>query len=311
MKTIQLILKVTGLTVLYFFLFLAISGLMAAGAEPPPDDQLRLIFLGLFLISFVNVVITTFIIRSSRWYGWRLAGATAFALYGAATFLSAIEAVYYAPALGSSYQEVGGILPTILLPNLIVFAIFMPIAVRVLGKWRADEGEMVTERPFFSPQQWIIKGTAVAILYYLLYLTFGFFVAWRNPELQAMYSAGADNALLMVWGVIPLQLFRGLLWVLFTLPVIRLARVQPWQLALLIGLLCSLPMSVPLFMPNELMPDASVRLSHFYEITASNFLLGMTLAWFFHRSHRSIRDFFNLDQAHITHESHSVKVATK
>ena len=311
MKAMRLALKVMALIILYFVLFIVSSGLVAAGAEPPPADQMSLIFAVTLLIAFVNVVIATLIIRSSDWHGWKLAGAVALALYGAATFLSAIEAVYYAPALGSSYQDVAAILPTILLPNLITFAIFMPIAVRVLGKWRANDGAVIGKRPFFSTQQWLIKLTTASIIYYLLYFTFGFFVAWSNPELQAMYSAGADNTLLMVWGVIPLQLFRGLLWVLFTLPIIRLTRLQPWQTALLVGVLCSLPMSVPLFMPNELMPDASARLSHFYEITASNFLWGMVLVWFFHRSHRSLRDLLGLGQADGIHESQAIKVTAK
>lgn len=145
-----------------------------------------------------------------------------------------------------------------------------------------------------SAKQWAVKLLAIGVIYYAIYFTFGFFVAWSNPALRAMYSEGT-NTLLMFWGVIPLQFLRGMLWVLFALPVIRMSRAKNWQLALTVGLLYSLPMSIGLIMPNAFMPDASARMSHFVEITLSNFLFGVIVVWLFHRSHRSLSDLFALD----------------
>ena len=54
----------------------------------------------------------------------------------------------------------------------------------------------------------MVKLAAIAVIYYVIYVTFGYVVAWSNPDLQAMYAEGANNQLLMVWGVIPLQLLR-------------------------------------------------------------------------------------------------------
>lgn len=305
----SVVLKVAALIMLYFALFMVSSGVVAGGAEPPSQDQMGQIFSVTLLITTVNVVTSALVIRSSRQHGWKLAGTVAAALYGVATLLSAIELVYYAPALGHSYRDIMGILPVILIPNLILFAIFMPIAVRVLGKWRAGDEAALPRRTPYSARQWVAKLAAGGVIYYLLYILFGFFVAWRNPELRAMYGSAADNTALMVWGVIPLQLFRGLLWVAFTLPVIRAARIGSWQLGLLVGLLCSLPMSIPLFMPNELLPDASARLSHFYEITASNFVFGLTLVWLFSRSHHSVRDLFGLDPDAAARERNAARPA--
>jgi hypothetical protein len=80
-------------------------------------------------------------------------------------------------------------------------------------------------------------------------------------------SALALSALLL-----PLQIIRSALWVLFALPVIRMTRGPAWQIAVLVGLLFALPMNIGHFIPNPIMPDPSVRLSHFIETTSSNFI---------------------------------------
>jgi hypothetical protein len=67
--------------------------------------------------------------------------------------------------------------------------------------------------------------------------------------------------------------------VLFALPVIRMARGPSWQVALLVGLLFALPMNIGHFIPNPIMPDPSVRLSHFIETATSNFIFGLFVTW--------------------------------
>jgi hypothetical protein len=291
------VLKIILLTVLYLIISMISGGLLSFGLASPPADEMNTVFLGAVAVALVNTIVTALIILSSRWHGWRLAGALAFSFYGVTTVMTTIEAVYFAPALGFAYREVFGMVPGLLLPNLVNVAIFMPLAVRVLGWWSAPEvTEAHPQRVAMSAKQWGLKLIAIGIIYYVLYFTFGFVVAWSNPDLQAMYGAGADNTMLMVWGVIPLQFFRGMLWVLFALPIIRMSKAKSWRLAILVGLFYALPMSIGLIIPNELMPDASARLSHFIEITLSNFIFGLIVVWLFQRSHRSVRDLFGREQ---------------
>ena len=49
-----------------------------------------------------------------------------------------------------------------------------------------------------------------------------------------------------------------------------MARGSTWQVAVLVGLLFALPMNIGHFIPNPIMPDPSVRLSHFVETTTSS-----------------------------------------
>ncbi len=294
---IKLSLKIILLTMFYLVLSMISGGLLSIGLAPPPAEQMGVVFLGAVAVALVNSLVAALIIRSSAWYGWRLAGTLIFSFYGVTTIMTTIEAVYFAPALGYAYREVLSMVPGLLLPNLVTLTIFMPIAVRMLGWWSAEnEAAAYSARLVMSAKQWVLKLAAIGVIYYLFYITFGFVVAWSNPNLQAMYGAGASNTMLMLWGVIPLQLFRGVLWVVFALPIMRLSSVHNWRLALLVGLFYSLPMSIGLIMPNELMPDASARFSHFIEITLSNFLFGMVVVWLFQRSHRSWRDLFGRDR---------------
>ena len=83
-----------------------------------------------------------------------------------------------------------------------------------------------------------------------------------------------------------------LLTTLFALPVIRMTKGSPWQVAVIVGLLLALPMNIGHVLPNVFMPDPSVRLSHFVETATSNFIFGLMVTWLMVRRHHSVRDLF-------------------
>ena len=56
-------------------------------------------------------------------------------------------------------------------------------------------------------------------------------VAWQNPEVRALYDGGANSQVFAYERLIPFQVLRALLWVLFALPVIRMTRGTRWQIA--------------------------------------------------------------------------------
>jgi hypothetical protein len=101
-------------------------------------------------------------------------------------------------------------------------------------------------------------------------------VAWQNPEVRALYDGGANPQVFASERLIPFQVLRALLWVLFALPVISMTRGTRWQIAVVVGLLLALPMNMFHAMPNDLMTP-SVRLSHFVETATSNFIFGLLI----------------------------------
>ena len=183
--------------------------------------------------------------------------------------------------------------------------LFVPLAVWVLGKWKAPERiEEVFVETQMPPAQWAWKLVVIGIVYVGLYFAAGYYIAWQNPALRAFYG-GTDPGnfiSMMVLNfqqsplLIPFQFTRGILWVLFALPVIRMGR-RPWETALLAATFISIPMSIGCIMANPYLPDASVRISHLIEITSSNFIFGMVLSWLFYRRHSSIQDLFGLQSA--------------
>ena len=66
---------------------------------------------------------------------------------------------------------------------------------------------------------------------------------------------------------------------LSTLPLLRMSKGSAWQIALIAGLLLALPMNIGHVIPNPIMPDPSVRLSHFIETATSNFIFGMVITY--------------------------------
>jgi hypothetical protein len=139
--------------------------------------------------------------------------------------------------------------------------------------------------------------TLIALAYLILYFGFGHLVAWSNPALREMYGGGIDPEVFNLGRMVTLQIVRSALWVAFGAPVIRMTIGTPLESAVILGLLYALPMNIVHFTPNSIMPDPSVRLSHFIETTTSNFIFGLIVFWLLHRSHSSLRDLFNLHQA--------------
>ncbi|KPJ70553.1 hypothetical protein AMJ52_09820 [candidate division TA06 bacterium DG_78] len=68
------------------------------------------------------------------------------------------------------------------------------------------------------------------------------------------------------------QFARGLLWMLFALPVIRMYKGKNWQVGLTLALLFAF-WSFQLLIPNPFMPPDVARV-HLIETFSSNFIFG-------------------------------------
>lgn len=292
-SVVTLGLKIALLTILYLVITVFIGAVLPFDIPQPPEDQMNAVLSGLILVAVVHTLVTAIIILRSRWHGQRLALAVGFSMFGVTTVMSQTEVVYFGSSLGIPLS----MLPGLVLPNLVTFAIFAPLAVRILGKHRAVAEDIgPVERAVMPIGQWLLKLATIAFIYAILYFSFGYVIAWSNPELQAMYGGGTDP-MFSFYRMIPFQFFRATLWVLFALPVIRMTKGPIWQVAVIVGLLFALPMNIYHAVPNVFMPDPNVRLSHFIETTTSNFIFGLIVTWLIHRRHSSVRDLFGLQHA--------------
>lgn len=220
-------------------------------------------------------------------------GAVAFSLYGVMTFMAVIEAAYFGPTLGIQTEW----LPGLFVSTIPAVLITVPLAVLILGKGKHVEDTKPNERLVMPAGQWVWKMALIALAYLILYFGFGNLVAWSNPALREMYGGGVNPEVFNLGRMVTLQIVRSALWVAFGAPVIRMTFGTPLESAVILGLLYALPMNIVQFTPSSIMPDPSVRLSHFIETATSNFIFGLYVFWLLHRSHSSLRDLFNLRQA--------------
>lgn len=220
-------------------------------------------------------------------------GAVAFSLYGVMTFMAVIEAAYFGPTLGIQTEW----LPGLFVSTIPAVLITVPLAVLILGKGKHVEDTKPNERLVMPAGQWVWKMALIALAYLILYFGFGYLVAWSNPALREMYGGGVNPEVFNLGRMVTLQIVRSALWVAFGAPVIRMTFGTPLESAMILGLLYALPMNIVQFTPSSIMPDPSVRLSHFIETATSNFIFGLFVFWLYHRSHSSLRDLFNLRQA--------------
>ncbi len=258
------------------------------------DTQTSKVLMALLAVCFLDTIVLAYIILRSRWAGWRLIATVFFVFYGVMTFISQIESAVF-------HILPSGMLPRLFLMGVLIAAPFSPLAVIILGKRKADTATInePNSRLLMPKNEWAWKLAVIAIAYMILYSTFGYFIAWKNPAIQAYYG-GIDEgsffahmkAVLTItpW-LEPFQALRAMLWVLLALPVIRMMKGRWQETAFAVGLLFSVLMNSQLLLPTPLMPEA-VRMTHLIETASSNFIFGYFIVWLLHRHHSSLSDLF-------------------
>lgn len=300
-----LALRVIALTVVYLICFIVASAVTIAPltSQLPIAEDVNTAALYMPIVALLNTLVLSYITLRSRWHGWRLTATVFIIFYGVNTFMSQIETAAFPPVVA---RLPPGFLTGLFVMGIIQAALFAPLAVLILGKWKKEPAtDEPNERLVMPASEWVWKLAVIAVAYDVLYFSFGYYVAWRNPAVQAYYggtdpgSFAAQLANVMrdtPW--LPFfQLLRGLLWTLIALPVIRMTKGAWWEAALAVGLLFAVVMNSVQLLPNPIMPTA-VRLTHLVETATSNFIFGVIVVWLLHRHHRSLRDLFDVAEPH-------------
>lgn len=256
----------------------------AVTAQPaaPVNPQVPENFLGSFLIYSLCVgAALSYLILRSHWQGWTLAGAILVSMYGISTVAAQVESVAF---LSNKLPQ--GMIRAIFVQGAIAAVLFAPLAVLLLGKWRA--APLAAPSPAPSPRKtgsilWRLAILVVAFVF--LYMFFGYYVAWKNPELRRYYggqeTATFWDALKNNWTdarwIYPLAAFRALLYAGCLYPLVRMLRASRQESALAAALFLTCWTTV-LLLPNPLMP-ASVARSHFWETLGFSLVFGALAGW--------------------------------
>lgn len=258
------------------------------------DTQTSKVLLALLAVCFLDTIVLAYIILRSRWAGWRLIATVFFIFYGVMTFIAQIESAIF-------HILPPGMLPRLFLMGILITAPFAPLAVIILGRGKADAAtaNVPNSRMLMPVKEWAWKLAVIAIAYIILYSTFGYFIAWKNPAIQAYYGGIDEGSFFAHMKAVlttapwlePFQALRALLWVLLALPVIRMMKGRWQEAAFAVGLIFSVLMNSQLLLPTPLMPEA-VRMTHLIETASYNFIFGYFIVWLLHRHPSSLSDLF-------------------
>ncbi|MEA2065845.1 MAG: hypothetical protein U9O65_01895 [Thermotogota bacterium] len=291
MNSKSIIFLVLKFIALYIVMFIAFSIGGVVMGQQATAEQTSASMLPLIIMVILNTTVLSYAIIRSKWWGLCLIAVVFITFFGTQTFMSQIETLIFIPSV-----NVG----PIFLMGLITALIFSPLSVIILGKMKQKEETKKKNLRLIMPGvEWAWKLCVTAVIYIILYFTFGYFIAWQNPAVREFYQGSTKllaffphfrNMLLTNPRLILIQLLRGILWAALALPVIRMMKGKVWETALVVGLLFAV-VSSGLLLPNPYMPEP-VRMAHLLEGGTSNFIFGLIAVWLLNRHHSSFRDFF-------------------
>lgn len=268
-------------TMLSFALATFGSGLAGISTltDPAPDTvspSAADAFLPVVLFSCLLSIVFGLAIFRSRWYGWKLILAIFVTFFGLITVMTHSESIAF---LGHMIGS--GTVAKFFLMGAIFAGLFAPIAVVIMAKLRQpakDISPVQLPNPAIAGLIWRLA--VIGVCYLIIYNVFGYYIAWKNPAVQAFYGGTDEGSFLQhlasVWvsnpWMFPFQFGRGILWALFALPVIKMYAGSRWEVCMTVALLFSV-WSTQLLWPNPFLPEV-VALTHFIETSTSNFLFG-------------------------------------
>lgn len=253
-------------------------GPLANQQVPPMPDN----FLPSFLIfTLCAGGVLSYLILRSRWHGWMLVAAIFVSMYGISTVASQLDSIVF---LSNKLPQ--GMIRAIFVQGAIAAALFAPLAVLALGKWRASSLPTPMSPPAPLKLASILLRIAILVVAFVfLYMFFGYYVAWRNPELRHFYGgpelATFWAALRHNWTSSPriyaVAALRALIYIACLYPLVRMLHTSRRESALAAALFSACWTTV-LLLPNPLMP-ASVARSHFWETLGFSLLFGALAGW--------------------------------
>jgi len=232
----------------------------------------------------VNALILVWAGRRSTFRGFAMWMQLLVLSFGAQVFMTQIETAYFIaafPLLHGNY-----VLYQIVLHGLATSALFTLLVTWMVG------GFSKKPRPqglFAATNDNAVKaGSWLAVIYIVLYMLFGYYVAWQSQELRLFYGGPWElNAVFAQWGqtlmdrpeILVFQYFRGILWMLCLIPLFMGFSGKRVELVILSALALGLLPTAQLAFANPLMP-ATVSAYHFVEVSISTGIFGALCAWF-------------------------------
>lgn len=231
----------------------------------------------------INGTLVLWVVMRSSYTGFKLYLQIFLPVFFVQTFQTQIETAYFIdsfPLLKGNFEVYmlffRGAAATAVFAGITLFIASKVIKRRIGGK----SFEVSTDRI-------IKKSLWLSFVYFLLYILFGYFVAWQSSDVRLFYGGPEKlNSLtsqirifLLDMPEMPFfQYCRGFLWIACLVPIFRGFTASRGELVILSALFLGLMPTVQLVYPNPMMPK-EVSVFHFAEVTISNGIFGALAAW--------------------------------
>jgi hypothetical protein len=262
----------------------AISPMPQFITEKTPATGFFSLPVAMLFSGIVNAVILVWVARRSSFKGFALIGQLFILSFGAQTFQTQIETGYFLsafPLLHGNFEVYH-----LVLRGFITSAVFAALVVLIVGGF--SNAPRPTTNFKVNADRAVSRSAWLAVIYIVLYMLFGYYIAWQSQELRLFYGGPAElNSFVDQWLItlmgkpeLPVfQYFRGILWILCLIPLFKGFSGKRVELVILSGLALGLLPTAQLAFPNPLMP-AGVSLYHFWEVSISTGIFGTLCAWF-------------------------------
>ena len=272
--------RILSLAIIYMVCFSLVFALVLPRQQGVSDAEQAAVLPALLTLSFLNTIVLAYVVIRSHWSGLKLVVALLLVIFGVTTLMPQIETAVFVTLPD-------GLLPRLFIAGFLFATIYSPLLVLILGKRKPQDSPSTEPNKLpHSITEWIWKLSLIAVVYVILYFTFGYFVAWQSAAVRTYYGGSdAGNFFSQMsetlrdrpW-LLPFQLFRGLIWAGLAIPVVRMTKGHWWEAALAVALLFCVVMNTQLLLPNPLMPK-DVRMAHLLETATSNFIFGVIIVW--------------------------------
>ena len=273
---IKTLFKLFLVTIVYFILFLSANALLpfSQGFKELNSSINPMTLLFMLISSGYTCFVLYFIIKNTNYFGIKLFINLLCVLFFIQYFMTQIETLFFGHAF------------TVLTKMdiiLIMLAGLFPLlgAVALLVKFFQNKNSIyIKNKP--NIKEIMIKLVIIGIIYFLVYMIFGYFVAWQFEELRLFYTGSIEkvgfwdqmvNNIKANPKIIPFQIIRGILFGLLIIPIKCMVNRNKTVFMICVCLiyLCT---AIVLIIPNVLFPD-TVRIAHLIEMSSSMLIFGI------------------------------------
>lgn len=258
-------------------------------------DMQNTIFGLMLLVSLLGAIALSINVKLSEWSGIKLILALGLSFWGIEYFVAQIETFYFREAF--TFMTNIEIL-NIMLRGVITTIIVVSLTVIIFGKRKATGKISIKEiLERIEIKSWVKKAPFFALLYIIIYLFFGYYVAWQFEAVRLFYSGTTEqlnfiSQIVMTIKEMPLFLpyhfIRGLLWVAFSVPIILMMKGSRIKTMISLMLIFSYH-GFQIIMAQGIFPP-DVLIGHTIETTISACIYGGLIGYMFHIPNKTIVD---------------------